>query len=163
MRLGENKEEIDTEIKADGAELKEIETEKISEDSMSFLIKPMLRRFVLHNKTDQILTCQLMILKKSEGFLNFRMPASIINKTIKPKSFDCVLTLVRKVPDMAWGDYEVKCQIQLTDAPVQAKSDDDSGKKKPSFQIKQIDPSNAWEVEDRMNIEDDEEFFAEIF
>jgi len=155
----------------------EIQTEKpieippiitCTEGGMNFETASMIRRFTLVNTSNFIVYCQLGIFAKQNDVLNFRIPVSIFNAHIKPKSKSCILSLMKFAPSMDWGDYEVKCQIQLLEPPATppSKSDNDSGRKKGNFQIRPIDLYYAANAanNDGMNFElTDEEFYNEFF
>ena len=105
----------------------------------------MFRRLIVHNNTFSAVSLELEIFPKSNDFINFRAPVSVFNATVRPRSNTCVLSLMKIVPNMAWGDYEVKCQIVQSDRSFGLKANhDNSDKKKGSgFNIMPIDLSNS--------------------
>jgi len=130
-------------------------------EGMNYEVAQMIRRFILVNTSSFMVYCQLAIFAKTNDLLNFRIPVSIFNANIKPKSKSCILCLTKFDPTLPWGEYEVKCHIQLMEAPAEPpKSENDSGKKKGNiFQIRPIDLYNA-----ASNFEyTDEDFYTEFF
>lgn len=132
--------------------------------NITYTTESMLRRFVLYNNSNYIVNCQLRIFAKTNDFLNFRIPVSAFNFTVKPKSNGCILSLMKIFPQMGWGEYEAKCHIQLVEQPAVQKSDNDSGKKKNAgFNIQPIDFLRNGETDDTRGGMNDDDYFVEPY
>ena len=162
----EKEEENPTESQEQGGMDIEGKIEEGAPESSNFTYgtAPMFRRFVLYNNSNYIVNCQLRIFAKSNDFLNFRIPVSAFNFSVKPKSNGCILSLMKIFPNMAWGEYEAKCHIQLVEPPVAQKTDNDSGKKKNTgFNIQPIDLFRNGETDETRGGMNEDDYYMEPY
>lgn len=99
--------------------------------SFNYEINPVVRRHILVNDTTQVLSGKFRIIPKSADFLNFRIPASPIIISIKPKSALNILILTKFFPEMDWGQYDTNIELMANDG--RPSSNQNSGKKNVSI------------------------------
>ncbi len=151
-RIQEIKTTKEEEVQQNKEEVREI----IDGEGMESSEATMVRRFILYNNSAMPVSCQLFVYAKTNNFLNFRVPSSIIYANVRAKSSACILSLMKIFPEMPWGEYEVKCVYQaMEQAPVSARSGDDSGKKRNNGN----DSNSGWQIHGPLR-EDADDFHA---
>jgi len=93
----------------------------------AYELNPVIRRLIIHNESPYNLLVNLTIMPKTNDFLNFRIPASPLTASVKPKSNACVGCLMKIYPHMAWGEYDIYVDIQKYESYMSRF--EDSGKK----------------------------------
>jgi len=105
-------------------------------------LNPVVRRFIFYNTTAHPVTCQIKIVPKTGDFMNFRVPVSTFKSKVKANSNACVLGLIKILPEVGWGEYDVECDIQKADVAGNNRYEADSGRKRNvQFYIRPIDTS----------------------
>ena len=118
-----------------------------TEDAFVYELNPMIRRVIGVNKTTDTYVISLLVVPKAEGFLNFRVPASIIKFHMRPNTVADLLNLVKIFPEIDWGDYSFHYNVQKYEnaggngGPRRPNEDSPSGKK-PLLNIQKIDDSD---------------------
>jgi len=82
----------------------------------TYEVNPAIRRFFIKNESPYTIQGQFGIVPKSNNFLNFRIPCSFFNVSIRPHSNTCVLTVAKIFPSLGWGDYEIRFYIHDKDS-----------------------------------------------
>lgn len=79
--------------------------------SFNYEVNPVVKRFMLINETNMHLRGHFKISPKSAEFLNFRIPASKILISIKPKSVKNIVILTKIFPEMSWGEFDTHIEL----------------------------------------------------
>ena len=98
-------------------------------------LNPVVRRFVFHNTSPYNLLCQVRIVPKTNDFLNFRVPASTFRVKVKAQGNACVLAIMKILPEVGWGDYEVECDVSKVEAVGGAKNEPENGGRRKNVQF----------------------------
>jgi len=112
----------------------------------TYEVNPVVRRFFIKNESPFTIYGQFAIVPKSNNFLNFRIPCSFFNLSLKPHSNNCVLTIAKIFPSLGWGDYEVKFYMFERDS----NQDKDHNEKKESFLTKILNSKREQFTQDRL-------------
>ena len=130
--------------------------------TFNYELNPVVRRFIFYNPTPYTVVVQTRIIPKTGDFMNFRVPVSTFKSKVKAHGNTCVLGLIKLLPEVGWGEYEVECEIQKVDS-VGSKSDDSGKKKNVHFHIRVLNLNNGNAKEDeekeRMAAED---YYAKV-
>lgn len=107
--------------------------------NLTYELNPVVRRFLLHNPNSFSIYCQIRIIPKTNDFMNFRVPSSTFRVKVRPQSTTSVLTLMKILPEVGWGEYDVESDIQK--AEVQGGHNSSEKKKNVQFNIRVVDDS----------------------
>ena len=121
----------------------------------NYEMNPVVRSFYLSNDSPYSLNCQIAITPKTADFMNFRIPISYFSFEARPHSNVNFLAITKLFPHLGWGDYELKCFIQLSRSEINRSYYSDDGKKKtPDFQIRTVKSQKVRDVfnEDRLQV-----------
>lgn len=128
-------------------------------------LNPIVRRFVFYNTSPHNVICQIKIAPKSNGFMNFRVPASPFKSKVRAHSNVCVLSIIKILPEVAWGEYEIECNIQKAEGATgsEANGNGSGRKKNVQFHIRSLDVSSGYskDIDDRNKVSD-EDFYSRI-
>jgi hypothetical protein len=97
-------------VKEDYIQINRI-TPFIDDFEFGYELNPVIRKFTLNNDSPFSVNVSLQVYPKTNDFLNFRIPSSQITTVVRPKSKSCILSIMKIYPDMAWGDYDLYCQV----------------------------------------------------
>lgn len=81
---------------------------------------PLVRRYVVTNNTDQLVTLNMRVFPKSENPKTpfFKIPL-LIAATVKPKSTSQVFAMVKLIAEQEWEDLAYEVNVQMTEQKVQ--------------------------------------------
>ena len=103
----------------------------------------MIRRFIATNNTAGPLSVSIVLAPKSDGFLNFRIPYSLHQATVRPHATVNLLSIVKIFPEIGWAEYDIYCSVQKPEGSVsKSRGDNDQNSvKRANFNIRKIDVS----------------------
>jgi len=129
-----------------------VEIIELDDTTFVYELNPMLRKFVAVNKTTETYTVSITLTPKSKGFLNFWIPCSTYQATLKPLATINLLTIVKILPEVDWAEYDFHCDIQKVDSSANNKSGNNakegedqaqSSVKRSNFNIRKIETNQA--------------------
>lgn len=131
----ETKEDAD---KTQSTEAPKVEEVELEGPTFVYELNPMVRRFVVANTTSAPYAVSMTLVPKSKEFLNFRIPCSTFQATLRPKSSANLLTLVKIFPEIDWAEYDVNYEIQKVDS-AHSKGKEGGSAKKATFNIRKVE------------------------
>ena len=111
------------------------ETPEVVDVPIKHQLNPALRRFVAINNTTDNYLVTFTLVPKSANFMNFRMPTSVIQVSVKPSQAVTILTIAKLFPEIEWGEYDQNCMIQKIEGVGSRVNEDQGSGKRTYFNI----------------------------